>query len=110
MASLTNYLRPNRRRLSLSQEEVAFLLGVCGTDRGIKVSRDENLNRRPNLETALAYEAIYGIPIRELFAGLYAQVERDVAERTKILRHRKNRKSNAKQEETISRLVSKLSA
>jgi hypothetical protein len=40
MASLSNYLRTHRKRLALSQEEVAFLLGAKGMDKGIKVSRE----------------------------------------------------------------------
>jgi transcriptional regulator with XRE-family HTH domain len=106
MASLSNYLRTNRRRLTLSQEEVAFLLGANGMDKGIKVCRDENLAREPSLQTALAYEAIYGRPVRELFAGLFEQVERKVAERAKILSYRKTRKP--KRQEVITNLISKI--
>ena len=74
MPSLPNYLRTNRKHISLSQEEVAFLLGMKGMAKEKKVSRDENNMRIPTLEFALAYEAIYGKPIRELFAGLYEQI------------------------------------
>ena len=42
MPSLPNYLRTNRKQIALSQEEVAFLLGMKGLDKGGKVSRDEN--------------------------------------------------------------------
>lgn len=108
MASLSNYLRTHRKRLSLSQEEVAFLLGARGMDKGIKVSRDENHVRKVNLETALAYQVIYGIPVGELFAGLYAKVEQEVMERAKFLRHRKTGKSNPKRAETIAKLASTL--
>ena len=106
MASLSNYLRTNRKRVTLSQEEVAFLLGVNGMDKGIKVCRDENLAREPSLQIALAYEAIYGKPVRELFAGLYEQVEQKVAERAKFLSYRKTRKP--KREEVITNLASKI--
>ena len=88
---LTNYLRSNRKRLALTQEEVAFLLGVKGQDRGVKVCRDERLAREPSLATALAYEVIYQRPVRELFAGVYDQIEREVAARASILRLRKDR-------------------
>ena len=84
MPSLPNYLRTNRKQFALSQEEVAFLLGVKGMDKGGKVSRDENYSRIPTLETALAYEAIYGKPVRELFAGLYEQIAPEVSSRAKI--------------------------
>jgi transcriptional regulator with XRE-family HTH domain len=85
MARLPNYLRTNRKRLALSQEEVAFLLGTHG---GAKVCRHEQFTREPGLVTALAYEVILQKPASELFAGLYQQIQRDVAARAKILAHR----------------------
>jgi transcriptional regulator with XRE-family HTH domain len=109
MPSLPHYLRTNRKQLSLSQEEVAFLLGVKGMDRGGKVSRDENHARIPTLETALAYEAIYGKPIRELFAGLYEQIAQDVSSRVKILLYRKNDPPDPKKRQALSELALRLS-
>ena len=88
---LPNYLRTNRKRLALTQEEVAFLLGFRGMSRGARVCRDEKFAHEPNLETALAYEAIYQKPIRELFAGLYERVEREIMGRAKLLTFRKDR-------------------
>jgi transcriptional regulator with XRE-family HTH domain len=105
MPSLSNYLRINRKQFSLSQEEVAFLLGIKGMDKGGKVSRDENHARTPTLETALAYEAIYGKPIRELFAGLYEQIERDVSSRAKLLSYRKNETPDPKRQQALSELA-----
>jgi transcriptional regulator with XRE-family HTH domain len=84
---LPNYLRANRKRLALSQDEVAFLLG---TQSGAKVCRNERFVREPSLETALAYEAIYKRSVSELFPGLYRKVEQEVAERAKILISKKN--------------------
>ena len=88
MSSLPNYLQTHRKRAALSQEEVAFLLGTKGANKGNKVSRDEHYARTPTLENALAYEVIYGRPVRELFAGLYEEVERDVIAHAKMLMHR----------------------
>src|SRR3954466_6693937 len=79
---LPNYLLANRKRLALSQDEVAFLLG---TQSGAKVCRYERFVREPNLETILAYEAIFQKPARELFAGLYQRVEQEIAARAKVL-------------------------
>lgn len=42
----------------------------------------------------MAYEAIYQKSIRELFAGLYERIEREVAGRAKILSLRKDRGNN----------------
>ena len=68
--------------MALFQDDMAFLLGNVD---GKKVSRYEMLLHLPNLETALAYEAIYKRPVSELFPSLYDQVERKVAERAKVL-------------------------
>jgi transcriptional regulator with XRE-family HTH domain len=88
MAQLQNYLRSNRKRLALSQDEVAFLLGTLS---GTQTSRHEMFVREPNLETALAYEAIYQRPVSELFGGLYQEIEKQVVARAKTLTHRKPR-------------------
>ena len=53
------------------------------------MSHDEDYPRIPTLETALAYEAIYGRPLRDLFAGLDEQIKREVSSRANILSHRK---------------------
>jgi transcriptional regulator with XRE-family HTH domain len=110
MSSLPNYLRTHRNRAALSQEEVAFLLGLKGMEKGSKVSRDEQLARTPNLETALAYAAIYDVPVKELFAGMYEEIEQAVAQRAKLLGFRIRTKPNAERIEVIARLVSKLAA
>ena len=93
-SSLQNYLRTNRKRFALSQEEVAFLMGFHGESKGAKVCRDEKFTREPSLLSALAYEAIYQKPVRELFAGLYEQIEQEVSKRAKILNLRKDSKIN----------------
>jgi hypothetical protein len=54
------------------------------------VSRHELLTHTPTLEAALAYEVIYKRPVSELFSDLYRKVEADIAERAKVLAHRKN--------------------
>jgi len=85
---LPNYLLSNRKRLSLSQEEVAFLLG---TKSGQQVCRHERFAREPSLETAFAYEAIYKRTASELFSGFYQKVEQEVAARAKLLSEQTNR-------------------
>ena len=79
---LHNYLRTYRKRAALSQDEVAFLLGMNG---GAKISRHERRSGVPTLETALAYEALYGVPVRELYAGVYEKVEQEVKRRARTL-------------------------
>src|SRR5207245_5960688 len=82
MPRLPNYLKTYRKRAGLSQDEVAFLLG-CRS--GAKVSRYERLARRPSLETAFAYEAVFGVPARELFAGVFEKVEGQIKKRARVL-------------------------
>lgn len=81
-APLESYLRTYRKRSGLSQDEVAFLLGAAS---GAKVSRYERRATQPKLETALAYEAVFKTPVRELFAGLYQKVEAEILERSQLL-------------------------
>ena len=85
MAQLPHYLRSHRKRLSLSQGEVAFLLGNQG---GADISRYERFAREPSLETVLALEVIFQRSASELFAGLYQKVEQEVTERAKALASR----------------------
>jgi transcriptional regulator with XRE-family HTH domain len=86
---LPNYLHANRKRLALFQSEVAFLMGTRG---GTKISRIEKFVRLPDLKAAIAFEVIYKRSVRELFSGLYKEVEKEVAERAKILTYRKDLK------------------
>jgi transcriptional regulator with XRE-family HTH domain len=79
---LDNYLLTCRKAAGFSQDEVAFLLGgVSGT----KVSRYERRTRVPQLDTALAYEAVFGTPVRELFAGRFQRVEGKIGRRVQLL-------------------------
>jgi transcriptional regulator with XRE-family HTH domain len=84
---LPNYLRSNRKRLGLSQDQVAFLLGA---QSGEKVCRYERFARMPPLQTALSYEVICQRPARELFAGLYQKLEKEVQARAKVLTYKTN--------------------
>jgi transcriptional regulator with XRE-family HTH domain len=82
---LENYLRSYRKESGLSQQEVAFLLGC---DDGTLVSRYEKRRRLPPIETALACEEIFGVPLAELFAGMRQSVGKDIAKRRMELRSR----------------------
>ena len=110
MASLPNYLLTNRKRIGMSQDEVAFLLGVKGLEKGSKVSKEENYKREPTFRDALAYELIYGKPLRELFAGMYEEVEQDVARRAKVLSFRMVESNSVARQATIANLMAKIAA
>ena len=77
-----HYLRACRRRASLSQRDVAFLLGVKAIS---KVSRYERNVTLPSIYTALAYEAICGKPIARLFERTYEPIRAAVQQRAATL-------------------------
>ena len=79
---IMSYLRTHRKRGGLTQDEMAFLLGY---QSGTKISRFERLARQPNLETALACQVVFGIPAHELFPGVFAEVEKTVTKRARLL-------------------------
>ena len=77
-----SYLRTYRKRGSLTQDEVAFLLGC---ESGTKISRFEHLARQPNLETAFACQVVFGIAAHKLFPSMFAEVEKTVTGRAREL-------------------------
>jgi transcriptional regulator with XRE-family HTH domain len=82
---LENYLRTYRKQSGLTQQEVASLLGC---ENSAQVSRYEKRRRLPPLETALACEAVFGVPVAELFAGMRQSVGKDIQKRTLELKAR----------------------
>lgn len=91
---LPNYLRACRKRAGLSQEDLAFLLGC---KNGSKVGRYERFRRQPTLSTVFALERIFERPSRELFAGVYEEAERRVADRAGRLVVRLSKSSDSPQ-------------
>ena len=75
---LSNYLRTHRRRSGFSLEELGFLLGH---QSGSTAGKHERFRRRPTVTTAFAYEIVFQEPARELFRGLYQQIERGTIRR-----------------------------
>ena len=104
----SNRLRALRIRLALSQDQLAFLLGVSS---GSKICRYERCLRSPSLTTILALEVIFQKPGSELFARLYREVQKSVAARARLL----NRKWDIHpasvgraQRQTLARLMNAL--
>ena len=72
---LENYIRTFRRRVFISQQEMATLLGASD---GTGVARHEAGDRLPSLETLLAYAFILQVDPRELYAGRYDRQARSI--------------------------------
>jgi transcriptional regulator with XRE-family HTH domain len=73
-----NYLRSYRKKSGLTQNEVGFLLGRTN---GAQISRYEKCRRLPPLEIALALEALLGVPVSQLFAGIHESANADIRKR-----------------------------
>jgi transcriptional regulator with XRE-family HTH domain len=103
---LQNYLRVHRRRAGFSQQDVAFLLG---TNSKGKVSRYERYVRQPRLTTVFAYELIFGAPARELFAGIFQEIERAIIDRAVLLasklEHAKPERITARKLELLGSII-----
>lgn len=80
---INNHLRRHRRRAGLSHGDIAFLLGCRD---GSFVSRHEQNRREPSLRTALAYQAIHGLPVSDLFPGIYNPILNAVTKQAASLR------------------------
>ena len=88
---LNNYLRTHRKHSGLSQSELAFLVGLTSK---AELSRYELGQRQPSLRTALAYEAAFGTPVSELFAGLSDSISQDTHGKMKKLSARLQAKAS----------------
>jgi transcriptional regulator with XRE-family HTH domain len=103
---LKTYLLTYRKRMGLSQDELAFLLGI---DSGTTVSKHETGARKPLLKAALSYEIILGEPAAELFAGWYLELRLDIRTRAAKLRGRLSAlepsPANAQKLKSIQRLL-----
>lgn len=73
-------LRRARRRCGLDQKQVALLLAHGNTNQ---ISRYENGERTPSLETIIKLEIIYHTPIRILFQAYFEKFQAEIAERRK---------------------------
>jgi transcriptional regulator with XRE-family HTH domain len=81
---LPHYLRSERRRSGLTQEDLAAVFDA----NEYTLRRYEQSGRLPPLETALAYQAAFDIPVSELFAGTYKEIQSGI-------RHRARRRMNS---------------
>ena len=78
MNELGNYIRMHRMRAGLSQCELGKLLGY--SDEG-QVPRHEKSSSLPTFLMAMSYEVVFGVSIKEMFAGVHESVANVVEER-----------------------------
>lgn len=103
-----NYLRTQRLKTALSQEEVGFLLG---SEAGRNVSRHELGDRVPNPRMLLSYAFIYDVPAERLFAEDARKVEVEIRKRAGELLTRTQKEapspSRRRRIEVLSELASR---
>jgi DNA-binding XRE family transcriptional regulator len=87
---LASHLRSHRKKSGLSQLELAGLIGYLSEDA---VMRHEQVASIPSLTIALAYEAIFRVPVSRLFPGVYEAVEERVDVRLAAMERRLQEKS-----------------
>lgn len=75
---MPHYVRRHRLRAALTQREMANLLGC---QSAATVCQYEAHKREPDLRTALAYQATFGVAVAALFPGIYREVEQKVLRR-----------------------------
>jgi DNA-binding XRE family transcriptional regulator len=71
-----------RRRSGLTQEDVAFLVGLSVASQ---VSRHESGEREPDLRLALGYKLIFDATVHELLPRIYFDVAKNVRNRAQAL-------------------------
>lgn len=79
---LKNYLKAHRKLCGFTQSEVAYLIGH---ENAHGISRYESFRQIPDLLSALAYEVIFDVPARDLFAGVFNEVELKTQNRAYLL-------------------------
>lgn len=74
----TNRLLLYRKRMELSQKQVAAILGL----KNIAIlSHYERGTSRPSLQRALGLEIVYRVPVAFLFPELYEEIREEIREK-----------------------------
>lgn len=79
---LPTYLRTHRKRGALTQEQLAYLVGYQSR---VSIAQLERSSAQPSLETALACQVLFGVPIEELFPGIYRKVVQNIIPRVEAM-------------------------
>jgi len=103
MKALPNDTWRHRKGHGLTQHEMAFLLG---SKDGSAVSHVERGAREPSLRSALACEVMFGVPARELFPGIYEEVETEVKTRAQALAEKSTGRRASYKKKLIEKILS----
>jgi transcriptional regulator with XRE-family HTH domain len=105
---LPTYLKSHRRSWSLTQTELAELLGGISKS---SISQYERLGRTPSAEVMFALELVFGEPSATLFPGLANPIARNVLRKATELQskfaHRDDARSRRKRE-LLEKVITRL--
>lgn len=96
-----NFIRFNRNRCALTQNELADLLDISQST----LSEMELLGETAGLESALALQIIFGTQPRQMFAALYARIENAVMTRAALLDEKLRHKIDVKSQRKLRTLA-----
>jgi len=77
-----HYLRVYRKKSSLTQNDLAYILDLGDY---ATVSRWEHGQRQPNIETLLTYRLLFGLPIELLFERQKRELMDRIVSRVRLL-------------------------
>lgn len=78
---LASRVRSHRKRAGLSQKDLARIVGL----NEARVSRHERFGIAPPLAVALGYEAVFGLPVKELYPRFYETVKQTIEARLAVM-------------------------
>ena len=106
---LHNYIRAHRRRLGLTQTDLAVILGQKS---GSNVCKNERRRSEPNLRLAIAYSIILHVSVEQLFPGVYEKARSDLRSHIEAslqhLEKRPHTPSVRRRQQTISELLTSI--
>ena len=70
-----NHLKARRKNSGLSQRDMRNLLGYRSAGQ---IARHERATSIPPLAIALGYEAVFKVPVSEIFVGLYGNIREEL--------------------------------
>lgn len=99
------YLATLRKQFGLTQEELSLLLTISTS----ALSRFESRERRPTVDLVIGSEVVFGNRTKEVFPGLYGEVEDRVMARAKVLYARLEARTDLSSQEKLKLLRSMIS-
>jgi transcriptional regulator with XRE-family HTH domain len=93
MEPVGSYLRSLRRKSGLSLRELSQILGSVSD---AQISRHERSLSVPGFLAALGYEAVFKVPMSEIFPGLFTTVAAGIEEQLASLEGKLNEHTSGK--------------